>query len=145
MINYTPTAACSFSLPLSKARVITLNAIRRSQWTCVACVCVCVCVCVCTVCVLVSGWWVGWGPWLLTLSLGVRQQTAGQLDISISKTPEDPSALSLHTHTHTHTQTHTHAHSSKFPSLLSLVSHFLLLWMVGWFMSAEELQPFISL
>lgn len=93
--------------------------------------------CVCTVCVLVSGWLVGWGPWLLTLSLGVRQQTAGQLDISISKTPEDPSALSLHTHTH--------AHSSKFPSLLSLVSHFLLLRMVGWFMCVEELQPFISL
>lgn len=40
---------------------------------------------------------------------------------------------------------HTHAHSSKFPSLLSLVSHFLLLRMVGWFMSVEELQPFISL
>lgn len=62
---------------------------------------------VCTICVLVSGWWVGWGPWLLTLSLGVRQQTAGQLDISISKTPEDPSALSLHTHTYTHTRMHT--------------------------------------
>ena len=63
-------------------------------------------VCVCTVCVCVGQWSVGWGPWLLTLSSGVRQQTAGQLDISISKTPEDPSATTLlltHTHTHTHT------------------------------------------
>ena len=64
-------------------------------------------VCVCTVCVCVGQWSVGWGPWLLTLSSGVRQQTAGQLDISISKTPEDPSATTLLlTHTHTHTHTH---------------------------------------
>ncbi len=52
------------------------------------------------------------------------------------KDPEDPSALSC-AHKHTHT-------TSKIPSLLLLVSHFLLLWMVGWFMSAEKLQPFIS-
>lgn len=49
---------------------------------------------------------------------------------------KDPKDL-LHTHTHTHS-------TSKIPSLLLLVSHFLLLWMVGWFMSAEKLQPFIS-
>lgn len=54
------------------------------------------------------------------------------------KDPEDPSALSS---AHTHTRTH---YLYKIPSLLLLVSHFLLLWMVGWFMSAEKLQPFIS-
>lgn len=87
------------------------------------------------VCAYCSAFWsvAGWlGPWLLTLSSGVRQQTASQLDISISKTLRTP-----HMHIHTHT-------TSKIPSLLLLVSHFLLLWMVGWFMSAEKLQPFIS-
>lgn len=56
-------------------------------------------------------------------------QPAGRFHL---KDPEDPSALP-----HTHT-------TFKFPSLLLLVSHFLLLWMVGWFMSVEKLQPFIS-
>lgn len=58
-------------------------------------------------------------------------QPAGHFHL---KDPEDPSALP---HTYTHT-------ISKFPSLLLLVSHFLLLWMVRWFMSVEKLQPFIS-
>lgn len=99
------------------------------------------CVCVCAYCMIWIGQWpVGEGALSFDLELrgqAADGQPAGHFHL---KDPKDPSALSCAPHTHAHTHT-----TSKFPSLLLLVSHFLLQWMVGWFMSVEKLQPFISL
>lgn len=85
-----------------------------------------------TVCVHAGQWPVGWGALAFDLELrgqAADGQPAGHFHL---KDPKDPSA-----HPHTHTL------PLRSPPFL-LVSHFLLVWMVGWFMSAEKLQPFIS-
>lgn len=104
MINYAHTAESTLPLPLSECtHKYTQNNLDKCRHR------------VRTLCVRVGHWPVGWGAWLLTLCSEVRQQTASQLGISISKT-----------------QRTSHAHTtSKIPSFLQVVSHFLPLWILG--------------
>lgn len=93
MINYTHTAECMLPLPPSEITHINTHIQTRKHEEIVCSLCLCVY----AVWAHVGQWPVGWGPWLLTLSSGVRQQTASQLDVSISKTPRTPQLSPTHT------------------------------------------------
>ena len=97
---------------------------------------------VCVYCMRVCWSVVGWLG-ALAFDLELRGQAADGRPAGHFHLKDPGGPLSYYSLAYTHTHTHTHT-TSKIPSLLLLVSHFLLLWMVGWFMSAEKLQPFIS-